>query len=92
MSKSNKKVPDKNVAGAKPGKPGSKGKTASEIMSSHISDKNHIITDEEFKELNLDTEAPGNKSGEATIISRKHNRPKDEDKDPETLTPWDVLK
>ena len=92
MSKSTKNVSDKKETGQKPEKPRSKGKTASEIMGRHIRDKNDIITQEEFNELNLDTDAPGNKSGQPTVIPKNRNRPKDEDKDPETLTPWDVIK
>ena len=92
MSKSTKKNADKNETAPNEEKARSKGKTASEIMSRHINDKNDIISEEEFKELNLDTEAPGNKSGEATVIPKNRNRPKDEDKDPETLTPWDIIK
>ncbi len=92
MSKSTNKVPvKKDGEEIKPQKPLSKGKTASEIMSRHISNKNDVITEEEFKELNLDTNAPGNITGEAIVISGKHNRPKDEDKDPENMTPWDVI-
>jgi hypothetical protein len=92
MSKSSKKVTVKNEGEKqKLQKPLSKGKTASEIMSRHISNKNDIITEEEFKELNLDTNEPGNKTGEAIVIPQKRKRPKDEDKDPEKLTPWDVI-
>jgi hypothetical protein len=92
MSKSTKKIPQKNGKEKEPEKPRSKGKTAREIISQHIRDKNHVITDEEFKALNLDTDAPGNQSGEPTVIPKNRKRPGDEDKDPEILTPWDLLK
>ena len=34
-----------------PQKKGKKGKTAKELMTDHISDEEHVITDEEFKNI-----------------------------------------
>lgn len=68
-----------------------KGKTAKQIMSRHINDKNDVITEEEFKELNVGI---GVKDSEhdAVEIPEGDKRPKDEDKDPSMITPWDVIK
>jgi hypothetical protein len=66
-----------------------KGKTAHEMMQKHIKDKNDVITNEDFSnmevgaDLRLEDEKP-------LELDKKH--PKDEDKDPKMITPWDVLK
>ena len=67
----------------------SKGKTAKELMSKHITDKNDVISDEDFKNLDLHFEEDPQSPPE---ISNNEERPKDEEKDPETLTPWSVIK
>lgn len=95
MSKSIKQASEKETkkkSGDKiPQKSGSKGKTAKQIMNKHIKDKNDVISDEDFKNLDVGTEITNNTSHEPLEISEDHERPKDEDKDPKIVTPWDVI-
>lgn len=70
----------------------SRGKTPKQIMSRHIKDKNDVITDEEFKNLELDLDKPGStETSHTPTIPDDDDRPKDEDKDHKIKTPWDVL-
>ena len=69
-----------------------KGKTAKEIMNRHIIHKDDVITDEEFKNLEVGVENSSDTLHEPLDISNDHERPKDEDKDPKIATPWDVIK
>jgi hypothetical protein len=77
-----------------PQKKGSKGKTAKQIVNRHISNKDDVITEEEFK--NLEVGVGENATSDTTHIpldiSNDSDRPKDEDKDPKITTPWDVIK
>ncbi len=77
----------KNQPGEKT--PQKKGKRAEEIMKDHIQDEDHIISDEDFK--NLNTEAEASVDHETLDIPEDSNRPKDEEKDHNTKTPWDVI-
>ena len=74
-----------------PQKSPSTGKTAKQIMNKHIRDKNDVITDEDFKNLNIDQQIPEDMAHQPLQLSGNKKRPKDEDKDPETVTPWDVI-
>lgn len=69
-----------------------KGKTTTQIMHKHIQDINDVISDEDFKnlELNLDNPLPSGTSHTPTIED-DNDRPKDEDKDHTISTPWDVI-
>ncbi len=69
----------------------SKGKTTQQIMNKHIQDEHDVITDEDFKNLRLDMELPSDKAHQPLEISNDPDRPKDEDKDPKDLTPWDLI-
>lgn len=94
MSKPEKK-PSGSEGGKKPvekipRKSGAKGKTAKQVMSKHIQDKNDVITEEDFKNLNIGAEITNDRH-EPLEISEDHDRPKDEDKDPKIVTPWDVI-
>lgn len=60
-------------------------------MSKHIQDENDVITDEDFKNLKLDMELPIDEAHQPLTISNNTERPKDEDKDPKILTPWDLI-
>jgi hypothetical protein len=73
-----------------PQKKGKKGKTAHEIMSRQISDQKAVITDEEFKNLNIEVDADN--SHKPLEIPDNPERPKDEEKDHPFMTPWDVIK
>lgn len=69
-----------------------KGKTTTQIMHKHIQDINDVISDEDFKnlELNLDNPFPTGTS-HTPDIEDDNDRPKDEDKDHKISTPWDVI-
>ena len=67
-------------------------KTTQQMMSKHIHDKNDIITDEDFKNLDVTHDLPKEETHEALEISDDPDRPKDEDKDPKVMTPWDLIK
>jgi hypothetical protein len=70
-----------------------KRKTPKEVMSEHIADEDHVITEEEFKNLatGSDMEIEKDTAHEPLEIDDKKDRPKDEDKDPKIVTPWDVI-
>lgn len=80
---SGEKIPRKRIA---------KGKTTTQIMHKHIQDINDVISDEDFKnlELNLDNPLPTGTS-HTPEIENDNDRPKDEDKDHKISTPWDVI-
>lgn len=71
--------------------PGSNGKTPKEIMNQHLHDKDHIISDEDFKNLDISIDTSNDSSHEPLVIRDGAGRPKDEDKDPVIVTPWDVI-
>lgn len=73
------------------GKSKKKGLTAKELVDRHISDKNDVITEEEFKNLVIDVDITSDVAHEPLDISVDPDRPKDEDKDPKIATPWDVI-
>ena len=80
---SGEKIPRKRII---------KGKTTTQIMHQHIQDINDVISDEDFKnlELNLDNPFPTGTS-HTPDIKDDNDRPKDEDKDHTIVTPWDVI-
>ncbi len=67
-----------------------KGKTAKELMKKHISDKNDVISEEDFKNLEVDLDAV-DETSHTPEIDEGRERPKDEDKDPKNITPWSVI-
>ena len=68
----------------------SKGKTTIQIMHKHIQDINDVISDDDFKNLQLDLDSPTGTS-HTPDIPNDPDRPKDEDKDHAIVTPWDVI-
>jgi hypothetical protein len=68
------------------------GRTPKQIMTKHIMDKNDVITEDDFIKLNISIDIPNDTSHELLEIPNDKERPKDEDKDPETITPWDLIK
>ena len=74
-----------------PQKPRTVGKRAKEMMSNHIKDENDVITEEDFKNLNIDLEMPKDEAHQPIEIDDNTERPKDEDKDPKVSTPWDII-
>jgi hypothetical protein len=73
-------------------KPRSKGETPKEIMDKHLKDKNHVISEEDFKNLDISIDISNDSSHEPLVIRDAEGRPKDEDKDADIVTPWDVIK
>jgi len=79
-------------AGAKPGqKASSKGLTAKQIVKRHIKDKTDVITEDDMTNVRIVSSLPKDKAHQPLSISADTERPKDEDKDNKTATPWDVI-
>ncbi len=72
-------------------KPGNKGKTPKQIISRHMRDKNDVITEEDFKNLDISIDISGDTAHKPLEIPDDKERPKDEDKDPSVVTPWDLI-
>jgi hypothetical protein len=72
-------------------KPASKGLTAKQIVKRHIQNKNDKITEDDIKNVNIDHSLPKDKAHQPLPISPDTERPKDEDKDNNRATPWDVI-
>lgn len=75
-------IPQKSISG---------GKTTQQMMNQHIQDEKDVITDEDFKNLKLDLQLPTDEAHQPLEISNDPDRPKDEDKDPKVVTPWDLI-
>ena len=75
-----------------PQKPRKKGKTTKELMERHLKNKNDVITEDEFKNLNLETDVDAQTAHEPLEIKPDQDRPHDKDKDHTIKTPWDVIK
>ena|SRR5258705_13948425 len=69
----------------------SSGKTTGQIMRRHIRDKNDVITEEDFRNLNIDPDISGEPAYQPLEILDDTERPKDDDKDPKRLIPWDII-
>lgn len=69
----------------------SKKKTAKEIVKRHLSNKHDKITDDDFKNLEIDLSIPKDKAQEPLPIKKGKQRPKDVEKDNTITTPWDVI-
>jgi hypothetical protein len=67
------------------------GRTPKQIMTRHILDKNDVITEEDFIKLNISIDISNDTAHQVLEISDNKERPKDVDKDPAIITPWDVL-
>lgn len=70
---------------------GHAGRTPREIMTRHILDKNDVITDNDFSQLIISIDIPNDTEHPVLEIPADKERPKDEDKDPATLIPWDLI-
>jgi hypothetical protein len=68
-----------------------KKKTVKELRDKHLSDKSHVITEQEVGELDLDIDKPDRTSSHVPDLPEDKDRPRDEDKDPKIITPWDVV-
>ena len=69
-----------------------KGMTVKQLRDIHLKDKDHVITDQEMKDLELDLTVPDTSTAHTPEIADDKERPKDEDKDPKIITPWDTIK
>jgi len=69
----------------------STGKTTEQIMRRHIRDRNDVITEEDFRNLNTGPDISDNPTYQPLQIPIGTERPKDEDKDPKILIPWDII-
>jgi hypothetical protein len=93
MKKAEKKsvVPGKETDNQIPQKSGKKGKTPKQVVRKHIRDKNDVISEEDFKNLDISVDISNDTANEVLEIPDDKKRPKDEDKDPKIVTPWDVI-
>ena len=90
-SNSGKVATKKDQNGAKIPQRSSKKKTPKQVMNRHIKDEKDVITEEEFKNLATGIDSTKGTEHEPLEIEENKNRPKDEDKDPKIITPWDVI-
>jgi hypothetical protein len=88
MAKAKSKKKETTPATSK--KSSSKGLTATEIVRNKIRD-NSSITEEDMKNVRIDVSLPTDEAHQPLPISEDTERPKDEDKDQKTTTPWDVI-
>ena len=72
-------------------KPSSKGLTAEQIVRRKVRDKNTKITEDDMKNVRIDSSLPEDEAHQPLPIPSKSERPKDEDKDNKMSTPWDVI-
>ena len=89
MRKAKEIKPDKSISHSAP--KSKKTESVKALRDKHLSDKNHVITDEEMKDLDVEHTPPDRSTSHTPKIPNKKNRPKDEDKDPKILTPWDTI-
>ncbi len=69
----------------------SKGLTAKQIVTRHVQNEDDIITADDMKNVKIDLSLPRDKAHKPLPISADNERPKDEEKDHNTSTPWDVI-
>ena len=67
------------------------GHTADEIVKRHLSNKDDKISEDDLKHLRIDLSIPKDKAHKPLPIKKDKERPKDSEKDNETITPWDVI-
>ena len=82
---------EKNTENNNKSKQNKRGKTAKGIVKRHLSDENDKITKEDFETLKIDLTLPKGRANEPLSIKPGKERPKDEEKDNTTTTPWDVI-
>jgi hypothetical protein len=57
-----------------------------------LQDKNDVITEEDFINLNIDLGIPEDKADQPLPVTDDPEQPKDdEDHDPKVITPWDFI-
>jgi len=70
---------------------GNTGKTPKQVVRKHIQDKNDVITEEDFKNLNISIDISNDTAQPVLEIPDDKKRPKDAEKDPSVITPWDII-
>ena len=73
-----------------------RGKTTSELMHRQLTNKDAVITDEEFKNIDLETNTPPLENPQSQPTSNDTEKRKEDNKSDnagqhEIITPWDVL-
>ena len=68
-----------------------KTKTVKALRDRHLKNKDHVITDQDLQDLDLELGHPDRSSTHTPELPSKSQRPKDEDKDPKRVTPWDLI-
>jgi hypothetical protein len=91
MPRKSSKKPVEKKEGKKTPQKKSKGKTTKQLIDLHMKDKNHVFTAEEIKNVDLGLNNPDTTTSHTPEISNNEERPKDEDKDHEMVTPWDTI-
>jgi len=91
LKKSSESEEEKNRVNGVTEKSSSSGKTTQQIMHRHLLDKNDLITEEDFKNLNINPDLSHDPAHQPLQIPDDNERPKDEDKDPKILIPWDLI-
>jgi len=66
-------------------------KTSGEIVKRHLNNKNDKITDDDLRNLKIDSSLPTDEGQQPLEIKEDKERPKDAEKDNKTITPWDVI-
>jgi len=67
------------------------GLTPKQIVKRHIENKNDVITEDDIKNVKLDSSLQGDEAHQPLEFPADTDRPKDEDKDNKRSTPWDVI-
>ena len=92
LKKSSKKQAEEKKVNKIPAKHRSKGKTPKQVMDRHIRDEKDVITEEEFKNLDISIDIHKDSAHKPLEIKEDHDRPKDEEKDHNIITPWEIIK
>lgn len=69
-----------------------KGKTPKELVKKHVMNKEDIISDEEFTNMEVGISVDTSGEQHQLELPDDKDRPRDEDKDPGITTPWDLVK
>jgi hypothetical protein len=87
MAENSKPVKPVKKAGT-PGENDEKPLTTEELMRKHMEDPDHNISEEEFRDVQINTET---KEDDKPDLEGGDERPHDVDKDHRFKTPWDVI-
>lgn len=85
----NKSIKSKKTVENIQQKPSSKSLSAKQIVKRHMEDKNALITEDDMKNVKIDSSLPS--EDDPLLFPLETERPKDAVKDKETTTPWDII-